>query len=495
VKSVTEKKRQPSSSYQVFKQTKAPISTTPIQKTENIKSKNIKSKNVPSKSKKNQSSQKVLPGKWLWIWLGLTGAAVVSATAGALLAFSLTSTPLKQTVLTPEEEAVFTSDESISTQSLRLPDLTRPVNILVLGVKVLSSEVDDPTQNNLGYHALVNSFKGLADTMLLVRFDPVSDKLTVLSIPRDTRSYVEGVGLTKLNEANYYGGPALAAKSVSNLLGDITIDRYVRVNVQAVEKLIDALGGVEVYVPKDMKYTDHSQHLYIDLKEGQQVLNGDKGMQFLRFRYDKYGDVGRIQRQQMLMRAIVEQTMQPSTIIKIPEILSVIQSYLDTNLSVEEIVALAGFASKQKKEDVQMLMVPGDFSGDGRNAVSYWLPHRNRIAQMMAIHFNQVNKNIELGEPTSVNIAIQDSTGDPEAVQSLITYLQGQGYRRVFVYSEWTQPLEVTKIVAQKGDDISATKVQSALGFGEVVVESTGALASDITIQLGKDWSKNKPLP
>jgi len=446
---------------------------------------------VNSNNKKTSPSNKSLPGKWLWIWLGLTGAAVVSATAGALLAFSLTSTPLKQTVLSPQEEAVFTSDESISSQSLRLPELTRPVNILILGTKVLSSEVEDATIPDQGYQALVNSFKGLADTMLLLRFDPANDKLTVLSIPRDTQAYVEGVGLTKLNEANYYGGPALAAKSISNLLGDVTVDRYVRVNVQGVEKLIDALGGVDLYVPKDMKYTDHSQHLYIDLKEGQQVLNGDKAMQFLRFRYDKYGDVGRIQRQQILMKGIVAQTMKPNTIIKIPEILSVIQSHLDTNLSVEEIVALAGFASQTEKSDVQMLMVPGDFSGDGKNAVSYWLPNENRITQMMAIHFNQMGKDFEWNDPTSVNIAIQDSTNNPTAVQGLMESLQEKGYSRVYVDNDWHEPLTVTKIVAQKGDDISATEVQAALGFGEVVVESTGSLASDITIQIGQDFLNN----
>jgi polyisoprenyl-teichoic acid--peptidoglycan teichoic acid transferase len=449
---------------------------------------------VTSKPQKSTSTaKKPLPGKWLLIWLGLTGAAVVSATAGALLAFSLTSTPLKQTALTPEEEAVFTADQSISSQSLRLPELTRPVNILILGTKVLTSEVDDPIQKDVGYQALVNSFKGLADTMLLVRFDPANHKLTVLSIPRDTKAYIEGVGLTKLNEANYYGGPALAAKSISNLLGGVTIDRYLRVNVQGVEKLIDALGGVDVYVPKDMKYTDHSQHLYIDLKEGQQVLNGDKAMQFLRFRYDQYGDVGRIQRQQVLMRAIIEQTLKPKTIIKMPNILEVIQSHLDTNLSVEELVALAGFASQQKKSDVQMLMLPGDFSGDGKHAVSYWLPSQSKIAQIMAIHFNEVGQDFQLNDPTALSIAIQDRTNNPQAVQKLIQSLQNKGFSRVYIDSQSKshQPLAVTRILAQKGDDISASEVRANLGFGEVIVESTGAIASDITIQLGQDWLNN----
>jgi LCP family protein required for cell wall assembly len=103
-----------------------------------------------------------------------------------------------------------------------------------------------------------------------------------MSIPRDTRTYVRG-SLTKLNEANRYGGPSLAAESVSDLLGGVAIDRYVRINVQGVEKLVDALGGVTVNVPKDMKYQDDSQHLYINLKAGEQTLTGDQALQFLRF--------------------------------------------------------------------------------------------------------------------------------------------------------------------------------------------------------------------
>ena len=84
----------------------------------------------------------------------------------------------------------------------------------------------------------------------------------------------------KINEANRDGGPALSAQSVSELMGGIGIDRYIRINVQGVEKLIDALGGVVVDVPKDMKYQDDSQHLYINLKAGRQRLDGDKAMQF-----------------------------------------------------------------------------------------------------------------------------------------------------------------------------------------------------------------------
>lgn len=184
--------------------------------------------------------------------------------------------------------------------------------------------------------------------MLLLRFDPEKDNVVVLSIPRDTKTLIPQRGVTKINEANALGGPALAAESVSNLLDDVSVDRYIRINIQGVEKLIDALGGLNIYVPENMKYTDHSQHLYIDLKQGQQHLDGEKAIQFLRFRYDAYGDIGRVQRQQSFMRALVEQTLSPRTILRMPDILNVVRSHLDTNLTTNELIALAAFAAQKK---------------------------------------------------------------------------------------------------------------------------------------------------
>lgn len=446
--------------------------------------------NTPSVGKKPIGGKQ---GRWLWVWLGFTGVAMLSATAGALLAVSLSSTPLLQSQLSPEEAAIFGKGGSISRSSLRLPELTRSVNILVLGTKVLTSDLEQQSsEENPGYHALVNSFDGLTDTMLLLRFDAETKKLRVLSIPRDTRTQVEGVGLVKINAANYHGGPALTAKAASDLLEGVGIDRYVRVNVQGVQKLVDALGGVTVYVPKDMKYQDDSQHLYINLKEGKQHLDGEKALQFLRFRKDQLGDVGRVQRQQLLMRALFEQALNPTTLARLPKILSVIQSYLDTNLTVEELVALVGFATQIERSDVQMLMVPGEFSGTGQHETSYWLPDGDRIRQMMAQYFDQGYSDALEIDPAYLRVAIQDSTGEPEAVQTLVNALQEAGYRNVWVADAWKEPLRVSRIVAQKGDNGSATAMRGFLGLGEVRVESTGNLNSDITIQLGRDWLRKR---
>ncbi len=447
----------------------------------------------PATNPSTRKSAQPHRGRWLGFGFGLAGVAMLSATAGALLAVSLSTTPLQQQKLSPEEAAVF-SQGDMAKLSMKMPELTRPVNILVLGLKVLSSDLEGHPDKDKGYDVWQNSFKGLTDTMLLVRFDPQNKKISVLSIPRDTRTYVEGRGLAKINEANYYGGPASSAKSVSGLLGGVGIDRYVTVNIQGIKSLVDALGGITINVPKDMKYTDESQHLYIDLKAGKQRLNGEQIVHYLLYRHDDLGDIGRVQRQQLLMRAFVEEQVNVGLLSRLPKILSVIQSHLDTNLSIEELVALAGFATQTDRAGVQMLMVPGKFSDPKDYKASFWLPDQNGIETLAAEHFDfgQNTWKIDNVDSTFLKVAIQDSTGDRSAVEDFVRTLTRAGYRNVQVSKAWSEPLDVTTIVAQDGDIKGAEAIRQSLGFGEVLVESTGALQSDVTIRLGKDWLSKK---
>ena len=458
--------------------------------------------NYPSHHQKRKLNKR----RAFFIGLGLASVSAVSAAVGAFLAVALsTASPLQQAQLSNEEQKVFSKAETVTAKNLNLPELKRPVNILVLGIKVISSDLEEKgvkyEKQDVGYHHLVNSFNGLSDSMLLLRFDPEAEKVSVLSIPRDTRVYIEGHGVRKINHANEYGGPALTAAVASELLGGINIDRYVRVNVQGVEKLINALGGVTVNVPKDMKYNDFSQHLYIDLKKGVQHLDGDKAMQFLRYRYDGYGDISRVQRQQMLMRSAVEQTLKPATVVKIPKLLSIIQSHLDTNLSVKELMALSNFASKTDRSNIKMMMLPGDFNS-GEETVSYWLPDREGINKLMTHHFNLPQEDAiandqyasleavhDVNHPR-IRISVQNSTEDSETLQSALDMLRDAGYRRVSASKNWQDSLSTTRVIAQSGDDEAAEEVRSILGVGEVVVESTGVLQSDVTVQLGRDWER-----
>ena len=478
---------------------------------------------VNSANHSSNRVKKLNKKKAILVGLGLAGVSFISAIAGAFLAVALSSSsPLQQADLSDEEQKVFSKTETVTAKNLNLPELKRPVNILVLGIKVISSDLEsrgiEYEKQDVGYLHLVNSFNGLSDSMLLLRFDPQEERVSVLSIPRDTRVNIEGHGVRKINHANEYGGPALTASVASELLDGIEIDRYVRVNVQGVEKLIDALGGVTVNVPKDLKYNDFSQHLYIDLKKGVQHLDGDKAMQFLRYRYDDYGDISRVQRQQMLMRSAVEQTLKPATVVKIPKILSVIQSHLDTNLTVKELMALSNFAAQIDRSNVKMMMLPGDFNS-ADEAVSYWLPDEDNIHKLMTKHFGLPDDSNALakgeqyparegrglrslrqyasleGVPDITNprirISVQDSTQDQEVLQSALDTLREAGYRRVFASKNWQDPLRSTRVIAQSGDDDAAAEVRRILGVGEVVVESTGVLQSDVTVQLGRDWEKH----
>lgn len=450
---------------------------------------------VTYRSKKSHFKRNIVIG------LGLSVVSMMSAAAGAILAVTLSeSSVLQQAQLTVEEEQIFNKEETVAKKNLALPELSRPVNILVLGIKVLTSDLkDQPVPEELGYHALVNSFDGLSDSMLVIRLDPQKEKLSVLSVPRDTKVNLEGYGDRKINHANEYGGPALAASAVSDLLGGIPIDRYVRVNVQGVEKLIDALGGVNMFVPKDMKYNDFSQHLYIDLKKGQQHLDGEKAVQFLRYRYDGLGDISRVQRQQLLMRAVTEQALRPATVVKVPKILDIIKSHIDTNLTVKELMALSNFAANTERSDVQMVMLPGDFN-DPEERVSYWLPNHRRINKITNQHF-AFDQTTDLDEEnslysqensqrdfTTTRIAIQNSLEDPYVARKMLSRLREAGYHRSYISQNWDEPLKVTKIVAQTGDTIRADALKNTLGIGEVLVESTGSLRSDVTIQIGEDW-------
>jgi hypothetical protein len=248
-----------------------------------------------------------------------------------------------------------------------------------------------------------------------------------------------------------------------------------------------------------MKYQDDSQHLYINLKKGKQHLNGDKALQLLRFRHDENGDIGRIQRQQMVIRALIEQSLNPVTLTQLPKILNVVKEHIDTNLTVEELLALVSFAVRTNRSQMQMLMLPGRFSEKKEFEASYWIPYKKRISAMMAQHFDLKTSTDSLTpafDPGSLRVAIQDSTGssDRTNLRPLIRVLEKAGYRNVYIAKSWGEPLEVTHIVAQQGDGDSAEVIRNTLGFGEVRVESTGNLGSDISIQVGKDWLQQRGL-
>lgn len=451
-------------------------------------------------------SKKRLSKRPTWLKALFMGIALLSGSMGAALALTLASKPFQQSQLSQG----ITNSNSISVPTAGLPELTRPVNILILGTIVLTSDLPDAQQQSKDkYLAQVNStLNGQSDAILLVRFDPAIKKISSLSVPRDSRVDIPGIGYGKINSANYVGGASLSAQTVSQTLGNVEIDRYFRVNVDGFGKLVDALGGVDIYVPKRMKYQDDSQHLYINLNPGQQHLDGSKTVQYMRYRHDDLGDIGRVQRQQTLIRALIEQKLNLATVARLPDILAVLKENIDTNLSIEEMLALAAFAAKTDRKDARMLMAPGRFSEPGEFPLSYWILNEGNLLRLMSDHFHVAVPTDALekvnNSPSYMKVAIQDSISTPEGVDVASDVLSKAGYGQVFSADvPWAKPLAKTQIIAQKGDLASAEQVRNSLGVGEIVLESTGALDSDVTVRLGSDWlklksiqvSRPKPLP
>jgi polyisoprenyl-teichoic acid--peptidoglycan teichoic acid transferase len=431
------------------------------------------------------------------LWIGLASVGILSAVGGAMIAVSFSQKPFLQRPLSALEAAVFRQGNSFSRSTLQVPEVTKPVNLLLLGIKTNLSDIrngDNSERKKAGYDAESDTLQGLSDTMMLIRFDPVSKRIVVLGIPRDTKVEVNGRS-TKINAIDQESGIGQAAKVVSNTLGGVEIDRYVRLNNFGLESLIDTLGGLTLTVPKDMKYQDDSQHFYVNLKAGKQHLDGKKLMGYLRFRKDANGDVGRMQRQQGALRAMMEQWVTPINVARIPQLMSMVQKQVDTNLNVEEIIALGGFSASHGKGKIQSMMLPGDYNGDGKHGTSYWLASETGIKNMMARYFDHGTIEEVPNNPETLRVKVQDTGYFPDATQRLMARLNKEGYRRAQLEQNSKnikENLDVTQIIVQHGGEEVGESIRQKLGIGKVEVGTSGDLYSDVTIKLGKDWSQKK---
>lgn len=363
--------------------------------------------------------------------------------------------------------------------------VTRPVNILVMGIDEVPG----------AHESSDDIFSGRTDVLLLARVNPQDGNVNVMSIPRDTRVQIPGYGMDKINQANVEGGAELVAQTIGFNLGNIPIDRYVRVSTGAFREIVDLVGGIEVNVPKRMQYTDHTQKLYIDLYPGWQTLDGDQAEQFARYRKDASGDIGRVQRQQMLLKALRERLTSPTVIPKLPQIVRVAQRYLDTNLTIEEMLALANLALELDSSDLHMVMLPGRFSAMTEYNASYWLPDWQASAPIVQ-NFFQTDSVAMVADNhatyvSDLSIAVQNASGDDNVAREVARHLRNSGFDNVYVIADWPDTSRTTEVVAQRGDLESAAVIESVLGTGEVVSESTGDLDSDITIRVGQDWSND----
>ena len=231
------------------------------------------------------------------------------------------------------------------------------------------------------------------DTIMLAHIDTELNTLNIMSIPRDTMSN-QSRYVKKINAAYGVGGKANIEQlksEITDLVG-VQVDRYVVVNLEGFEQIIDAIGGVTIDVPRDMKYKDPYQDLTINISKGPQTLNGEQAIGFVRYRAGYVeGDLGRIEAQQLFIEALLKQMTSPSIVNKIPELANIVKTNMDTDMTVQEMI----WFGKQGLEidlttGVNMFVLPGEahYVWTGSQWLSYYLPFEDEILTMVNQYFN-----------------------------------------------------------------------------------------------------------
>ena len=231
-------------------------------------------------------------------------------------------------------------------------------NILILGVDSNGSDTD-PFLNTR------------SDTILILSVNPKIKGVNIISIPRDSKVYLaHNKGIEKINSAHAIGGVKLVKDTIEETFG-FKINNYIVFNTQGVIEFIDAIGGVPVYVEKDMVYHDWSGKLHVNLTKGMHTLSGKEAEGFLRYRKDALGDIGRTSRQQWFIRALAERMKDPNVIPKIPEALKVADKYVKSDLSLYQMAQYAAYATGIDMSKIETATMPG--APNKRGYISYWI--------------------------------------------------------------------------------------------------------------------------
>lgn len=221
-----------------------------------------------------------------------------------------------------------------------------------------------------------------SDVVVLAHWEPQYRVLSLISLPRDLRVEIpcppdiKGCrSPDKLAHVHAYGevrgqGPELLTRTVSQYLG-VPVRYYVEVDFEGFARIVDALGGVTIDVEKPMVYVDPYQNLRIHLQPGRQRLDGEKALQYVRYRSDGLGDIGRIARTQKFFYAVLESLQENGGMRRLPRLAVELYPYVRTNLDLGTLVALAQAAQDLDRESLRVYTIPGrSRTIDG---LSYWI--------------------------------------------------------------------------------------------------------------------------
>lgn len=241
-----------------------------------------------------------------------------------------------------------------------------PVSILIMGVEDYASEYD----------------RGRTDTLMVATFNPDDKRLQLLSIPRDTKVEIVGKDMVdKINHAYAYGGKEMTIETVENFL-DIPIDYYATVNFEAFKNIVDILGGITVDVPFDFEQnSDDRVAEKLQFYEGEMELDGRHALAYARMRMsDPLGDIGRNQRQQQVIKAIIDKALSPGTVTKIDDLVNEVGRNVETNMRISEGLA---FLKKYSDFDVSNIeQIKLETHSEMINGIHYQVPNYDSLEEV-----------------------------------------------------------------------------------------------------------------
>lgn len=373
----------------------------------------------------------------------------------------------------------------------------------------------------------------LTDTIIVATYNPKSQSASLLSIPRDTfvgKKPQTGTGSDKIN-ALYQKSPERTLEKVNELTG-LNIKYYMVIDNQALIKLVDVVGGIDFYVPIDMKYDDPSQDLHINLKEGQQILNGDKAEQLLRYRHgnldkktgrylgtypEEYGgnDYGRMRTQREFMMATAKQTLQAKNILKVKEIVDIAYEYVETNLSISVIKDYVPYAVNIDVSNIKSEVLPGssygptttpsyplwffvadkaetaklieELYGSGSNSEDASDSSTNATDSNSNANSDKSNNGIKKTDASKIKIEILNGSGSTSTLTEVKKALTAKGYD----ITKTTATTNTSKTTIINKSDVETKyidNIKDILGVGTISSSSVSSSNVDITIIIGSDY-------
>jgi polyisoprenyl-teichoic acid--peptidoglycan teichoic acid transferase len=274
------------------------------------------------------------------------------------------------------------------------------INILEsIGIKQTPHKGSSPIQSGEDFNILIAGLDNMpgnmpgarrADAIAVAHFSQKNNYVNFVFIPRSTRVKIPGgYGMQRINSAYALGGSTLLQSTVEGFLG-IKINYHYMLDLRGFVTIVDAFGGLDVYVEKNMKYTDRSQNLSIDLKKGQQHLDGEGAMEYALFRHDAASDLGRIQRQQNLIRSFnykMAEELRSGNIVKdVARILKAIENnkgseIIETDLSKDDILRLAAFYNSSLWRNTNSYTMPG--TNQLINGADYLVPDAGEMPYLI----------------------------------------------------------------------------------------------------------------